>query len=133
MFQVRFHLGRGKNFLRWQVRGPGGVRYVDPETSMLKLEGCVLKNRRSVATRVNKTQKRDVCGHVACRSVEVLESVEVDRGSMVHFDPKVAPYWTVEGREGPQDGLEVEAMVSFGRRLYKALPIDHKPVGVSGK
>lgn len=133
MYKVRFHLGKGRNFLRWQVRGPEGVSYYDPEISNLRLVGCVLKNRRSVAARVNKTQKRDVCGHVACESVEVLQRVETDRGAMVHFDPKVAPYWTVEGCDGPQDGLEIPTLVSIGRRLYKAFPIDTKPVGDEGK
>lgn len=119
MFKVRFHLGKGKNFLQWQVRGPEGVRYYDPERSTLTLRGCVLKNRSSIATKVNKTQKRDVCGHVACEVVEVCDRPSVDIGEMVHFDPKIAPYWTVEGSAGPQDGLRIPTLVSSGRRLYK--------------
>lgn len=119
MYKVRFHLGRGENFLRWQVRGPDGVRYYDPESCSLSLRGCVLKNRRSVAEKVKSSQRRDVCGHVACEAVEVLTDVVDKRGRMVHFDPKVAPHWTIEGLEGAQDGAKIPLMVSVGRRLYE--------------
>ena len=117
MYKVRFHLGAGPNFLQWQVRGPDGVRYYDPASHSLVLLGCVLKNRRGVAERVKRTQRRDVCGHVACESVEVVEGVIAPAGRVVHFDPKVAPYWTVEGWDGPQDGAKIERMESSGRRL----------------
>lgn len=103
--------------MQWQVKGPGGVRYYAPEESTLVLRGCTLKNRRSVAEQVNKTQLRDVCGHVACESVEVLPRPSPATGRVVHFDPKVAPYWIVEGAVGPQDGERLPELFSSGRRL----------------
>ena len=117
MFQVRFHLGAGEHFRHWQIRGPDGVAYVDPETHSVVLTGCTLKNRRGIAEKVLKDQRRDVCGHVLCESVEVVESVRKPLGRVVHFDPKVTPYWTVEGLDGPQDGLKIERLASSGRRL----------------
>lgn len=117
MYRVRFHLGAGLHHRHWQVKGPDGVEYHDPENSSLILRNCTLRNRRGVAERVMKSQKRDVCGHVLCESVERLEGVQEPAGSVVHFDPKVAPYWTVEGSEGPQDGLKIPLLVSSGRRL----------------
>lgn len=120
MYQVRFHLGAGDNYRKWQVRGPDGVRYYDPDSTSLVLRGCVLKNRRSVAEKVNKTQKRDVCGHVRCESVEAVPAISGRSGRVVHFDPKLAPHWTVEGSQGSQDGLHIETLVSSGRRLYES-------------
>lgn len=117
MYQVRFHLGRGPNFLHWQVKGPGGTRYYDPESQSLVLLGCTLRSRRKAAERVERTQRRDVCGHVLCESVEVLEGVAEPSGRVVHFDPKVVPYWTVEGEGGPRDGMRLDRLESSGRRL----------------
>jgi hypothetical protein len=117
MYEVRFHLGKGKNFRSWQVKGPHGTHYYDPEANSLVLRDCTLTNRKSVAEKVNKTQKRDVCGYVRCKSVEVAVAKEPPEGRVVHFDPKIVPYWVVEGKEGPQDGLFLPTLVSHGRRL----------------
>lgn len=117
MYKVRFHLGSGPHFRHWQVRGPNGVEYHDPAEFSLILRGCVLKNNRRVAERVLSSQKRDVCGYLFCDSVERVDGVLPPYGRVVHFDPKIAPYWTVEGLEGPQDGLQISILVSSGRRL----------------
>lgn len=117
MYKVRFHLGSGRHFRHWQVIGPAGVEYHDPAEASLILRGCSLKNRRGVAEKVLESQKRDVCGHVLCESVERVEGILPPEGRVVHFDPKVAPYWTVEDHEGPQDGLEIAVLESSGRRL----------------
>lgn len=115
-FKVRFHLGAGRHYMHWQVRGPGGVEYHDPDMRSLVLRGCVLKNRRKVAEKVNSSGRRDVCGHVLCESVEVVPLLPA-AGRVVHFDPKVAPHWTVEGEDGSRDGMRFPTLVSSGRRL----------------
>lgn len=117
MYEVRFHVGSGPHYKHWQVRGPGGVEYHDPEERSLVLRGCVLRNRRAVAEEVFASKRRDVCGKVLCESVEVLDHVVPPEGRIVHFDPKVRPFWTVEGLEGPQDGTSMPVLVSSGRRL----------------
>lgn len=117
MYKVRFHIGAGRHFRHWQIKGPEGVRYVDPETHSIVLTGCTLRNRRGVAEKVLKDQKRDVCGHVLCESVEVLEGVPEPVGRVVHFDPKVVPFWTVEGEVGSMDGRKIRRLASSGRRL----------------
>lgn len=103
--------------MHWQVKGPNGVSYYDPATSSLVLEDCRLVNRRSVAEKVLSSQRRDVCGYVRCRAVRALSEVLPPEGGVVHFDPKVHPYWTVEGRDGSQDGSNFPVLVSSGRRL----------------
>ena len=52
MYKVRFHLGRGKNFMKWQVTsnlntgdGTGAkhvVSYVNPQENQLAMLGCKL-------------------------------------------------------------------------------------------
>lgn len=117
MYKVRFHLGGGSHFKQWQVKGPEGVMYHDPESVSIVLRGCTLMNRRGVAERVKESQVRDVCGYVLCESVEVSSPPLPAEGSVVHFDPKVLPYWTVEGREDSQDGSFFPVLVGTGRRL----------------
>ena len=47
MYKVRFHLGRGKNFMKWQVKylgteygGDDKVSYVTPQDNQLAMLGC---------------------------------------------------------------------------------------------
>ena len=30
MYKIRFHLAKGENFMKWQIKAPDLVRYVDP-------------------------------------------------------------------------------------------------------
>lgn len=117
MYKVRFHVGAGVHFRHWQVEGPKGVEYYDPDKTSLVLRGCRLSNRKSVAEKVFSSQRRDVCGYAVCESVDVIKGVLPAEGQVVHFDPKIAPYWTVEGLDGPQDGIGIPTLYSSGRRL----------------
>lgn len=117
MYKVRFHIGAGSHFRHWQVEGPDGVEYYDPNKHSLVLKDCRLSNRRKVAEKVFSSQLRDVCGYAVCESVDVVEGVLEPEGRVVHFDPKVAPYWIVEGERGSQDGRSIPVLRSSGRRL----------------
>lgn len=117
MYKVRFNIGAGVHFRHWQVEGPDGVSYYDPDKNSLILRGCRLSNRRRVAEKVFSSQRRDVCGYAVCESVEVVEGVIEPSGRVVHFDPKVAPFWTFEGEEGSRDGVSIPVLWSSGRRL----------------
>lgn len=117
-YQVRFHLGSGENYKKWQVRRGSEVKYYDPSEHSLILTDCVLHANPRGAEKVLETQRRDVCGWVLCRRVESMPCLSPPGTPMVHFDPKVDAHWRVEGSGDSWDGRNVPALVSFGRRLY---------------
>lgn len=50
MYKVRFHLGRGENYMKWQISELGGKpAYFKPEDVNLNLIKCTLKNNKKVA------------------------------------------------------------------------------------
>lgn len=64
--QVRFHLGAGKNFMKWQVKEDGRVSYFDPETTNLVLINAKLRNQIETAKKINQGANKTVCAWVEC-------------------------------------------------------------------
>ena len=82
MFEVRFHLQSGKNYKKWQAKlriknSVEKVYYYDPFSVQLLLKDCVLINKKNEAKKVNAAGKRDVCGWIKCREIEVKKSGEI--------------------------------------------------------
>jgi len=124
MYKVRFHLGAGKHYKHWQIRSENSVSYYTPAEVQLALEGCVLKRNKRKAGKVYASQVRDVCGWVECEKVSVeqmtfiYEPVSVEGLARITYDPKINPYWKVEGDSDNYDMLRVQNVVSNGNKLY---------------
>lgn len=115
---VRFHLGRGENYQKWQVSENGEVRYYDPDDTTLRMTNCRLRNRRGTAERIHSGDNKTVCAWVACDSVRAdpRPSQAPQGWSRVAYNPRITPNWTADGRNC--DGERVPELVSSGRGLY---------------
>ena len=53
-FKVRFNLGRGENYQKWQItnNSNGEVSYLVPESFNLELRGCTLRNQKGAADKI---------------------------------------------------------------------------------
>lgn len=91
-YEVRFHLGKGENFGKWQVKSLAGVRYYDPATVSLTMLDCQLRNHPTVAKRIFDGANKDVCAWVDCNEV-LVEAPHTPPGLPVSYNPRVAPYW----------------------------------------
>ena len=135
MFKVRFHLSDGAHYKHWQIRTPikgqkDLVEYEDPAKVQLELVNCTLRNRTSVAKKVLSSQVRDVCGWVECQHVitTYIDPITVEGLSRVTYDPKINPYWKIEGDSDNYEMVMVGDLITSGNRLYvlqfntKAMP-----------
>ena len=135
MFKVRFHVAEGEHYKHWQIRTPikgqkDLVEYADPSEVQLELVKCTLRSRPGVAKKVFKSQVRDVCGWVECEHVitTYLDPMTVEGLSRVTYDPKINPYWKIEGDSDNYEMLMVGDLITSGKRLYilkfntKAMP-----------
>ena len=135
MFKVRFHLGAGEHYKHWQIRTPRKgqsdlVEYEDPSKVQLELVKCTLRSKTSVAKKVLKSQVRDVCGWVECEHVitNYLDIMTVQDLPRVTYDPKLNPYWKIEGDSDNYEMVMVGDLITSGNRLYilqfntKAMP-----------
>jgi hypothetical protein len=61
--KVRFHLGRGPNYQRWQVRfGDNPPEYFDPEDVILEMHNAVLRNQRGTAEKILNGENKTAWG-----------------------------------------------------------------------
>lgn len=117
--KVRFHLGGGENFMKWQVRDGRRVEYHDPDKVSLTLRGCRLRNAPGVAKRIHGGANKSVCAWIECESVEVSPRRRRRVGAGVYFNPRVAPHWRdANGRN--IDGARAREMRTAGRSVVAA-------------
>ena len=116
-FKVRFHLGNGENYMKWQIRdNEGNVNYYNPEEVSLKLEDCFLRNQLGTSTKIFKGKiKKTVCGWVECSNVVIREAQEV-KGVHLKYNPKKSPHWWLN--DEIVNGQSFSEIVSSNKSLY---------------
>lgn len=120
-FQIRFHLAKGKNFMKFQVKNlkTGEVQYHDPDTASLVLYDCVLKNQKTTAQKINCGANKTVCAWVRAGKVVILNKPMGMMASEyeVSYNPRIAPYWRdFEGND--IDNESFGEIRTIGRSLF---------------
>lgn len=112
MFKVRFHLGPGKHYMRWQVTSPDGTkRYYHPRTTELRMHNCRLTNRLRTAKRIYEGGHKTPCAWIEAAEVVVFHSTDMAYGTnqccdgSLHYNPRIAPHWRTN------TGLNVDGYV----------------------
>jgi hypothetical protein len=122
MYRVRFHLKKGENYLKWQVKNmeTGNVEYYNPEETLLILQDCRLINKRQTAEKINRGEHKTVCAWIECRTVNAY--VEEDssllqyRVPTLFYNPKKFPYW-VDSECRNVDNRVYRMLLTKGRQL----------------
>ena len=130
MYKVRFHLGRGKNFMKWQVTsnlntgdGTGAkhiVSYINPEENQLAMLGCKLSLQPTAAQKIHDGANKTVCAWIECESVQVLEVNRLkpnEQDYRIKFNPRQSPNWT-DGYNNIVSGNEYEILFTNDRTLW---------------
>jgi hypothetical protein len=128
--KVRFHLQRGINYKKWQVRdkdnnvGKDIVTYYDPDTDYLLMVDCKLKNSEKIATRIFNGSNKTVCAWIECESIELLSETEYDSNLNfnlnelveIKYNPRDNPYWVLDDKN--VDGYEIKSCITKGNKVY---------------
>ena len=130
MYKVRFHLGRGKNFMKWQVTsnlntgdGTGAkhvVSYVNPQDNQLAMLGCKLSVQPTAAQKIHDGANKTVCAWIECEAVQVLEVNRLkpnEQDYRIKFNPRQSPNWT-DGYNNVVSGNEYEILFTNDRTLW---------------
>jgi hypothetical protein len=122
--EVRFHLLKGKNYRKWQVkvvRGGKkvGVYYLDPAEGNLEMRGCRLVNKLNRAKKVHAAGVKDVSGWIECDEV-VDASSPTDGLEPLYYNPIKDVHWRRGGDSGQYewDDTEYATLVTEGRQVY---------------
>lgn len=124
MYNVRFHLAKGKNYMKWQVRNGKSVRYYDPNVCQLELSGCKLINKVNKAKKVHAAGVHDVSGWVKCEEVmlrkDFYASLPVANLEKLYYNPIRDPHWRRESdaNEFIWDDTEYATLITDGKQVH---------------
>ena len=125
MKKLRFHLQRGKNYMKWQYRTEDDVAYFPTESFYGVIKGKLYNNRK-VAEIIFKGDNKNVCawisspGGLSWANEQCLMPAEVDfiygNYTNIRYNPITLPYWHTLGKQNIDgyDGL----IFIFETRLY---------------
>ncbi len=116
-YQIRFHLGLGENYLKWQLKNieTKEIIYIDPEEYSVKIKNARLVNRKSVALSIFKGSDKTPCAWIRFSSFSI-EPPSSTTGDYLHYNPRKAPYWKLGNLN--VDNSEFDDLITKGRLIY---------------
>jgi len=116
-YQVRFNLGKGKNFMKWKVSYPSGTaRYYEPSEVLIIMSGCKLVNHKGTAQKIFDGANKTVCAWVECDGVKVINKVVTQsEARQVCYNPRVTPHWVLDNEV--VDKVEFEELFTVGKSV----------------
>ena len=124
-YEVRFHLGRGPNYLHWQVKAMCGRKklqefYYDPFYYQIEMVGCKLVNKVNKARKVHEAGVKDVAGWVQCNDVIINNEIEIDNLEKLYYNPIRDVHWRRESDDGEYawDDSEYATLITNNKQVY---------------
>ena len=120
MYKVRFHLAKGANYLKWQVRQGRTVVYVDPSKDSLEMVKCKLVNKVNKAKKVHAAGVKDVAGWVECERIMINNENPADNLEKLFYNPIKDIRWRRESDCGEfaWDDYEFDTLITNGKQVY---------------
>ena len=117
--KVRFHLAKGQNYMKWQIKENNGLTYYyDPNEVDMILENCELHNSKKTAEGIFNGAEKTVCSWIECDRVFVYNAVgDVDYDNQLSYNPRIKPNW-VDSEGNNVDGHSYEKIVTKGRKVF---------------
>jgi hypothetical protein len=119
MKRLRYHLGKGENFMKWQLRDSVNdtVEYYEPDTFEFTIVKGKLNNRPSTAKKIFEGENKTVCSWITFKDGVELMSFPADP-VRISYNPKLNPHWTsFDYDDSNLDGFEGFICIR-GRSLY---------------
>lgn len=133
-FQVRFHLGKGQNHMKWQVKDAGNnpasnngkadIDYYNPDKVDIVMYQCKLGNHPSTARKIYEGAHKTVCAWVECDMVEIKyrsspNFQEQDTSDMIQYkyNPRKNIHWFTD-EDSNVDDHEFMILSTKGKSIY---------------
>lgn len=127
-YKLRYHLGRGENYMKWQVRGvdTDELYYYTPENVLFDIDNAVLKNNKKTAQKINDGENKTVCSWIECESFAAYTTDTIGdelnnliikwHGSKetLSYNPRKLPHW-VDENNNDVDGNHYDNLIVEGR------------------
>jgi hypothetical protein len=126
MYTIRRHLGKGEQFMHYQIRTQKSARtqgdiveYVNPDTHSIVFKGCTLFNNEKLSAKIldGTQKKKKPCAWIICESYEIVEKQSIDSDDVhLRFNPRVSAHWELDGMI--VDGEQFDVVVMKEAKLY---------------
>lgn len=93
-FKIRYHLGRGENYMKWRVEDvtTKTVDFYDTDGFSMLAVGVKLHNQPATADKIHNGANKTVCAWIMASKVEFKPSRQ-PKGIQVSYNPRVSPNW----------------------------------------
>jgi len=126
-FRVRFHLGKGPNYMTWQVidkKNGYNKDYYNPEGCSIHMVNCVFGNNPTIAQKIYDGDHKTVCAWVDCDDLDVSyvkspDYVKPNTKNMMkyRYNPRKAIHWNTN-RCYNVDGKKVKHLYTHNMGIY---------------
>jgi hypothetical protein len=120
MYKLRFHLGQGPNFMKWQLKNRNEISYFDPYEVTIRAYSVTLRNAPKVAAKIHAGAHKTVCAWLDCEFIDISPvEIHADFCGFTHlsFNPKKFPHWTVGESGWNFDGKFVGDIATIGAKV----------------
>jgi hypothetical protein len=120
-FKVRFHLGRGKDYMKWRLEDTDDkeVFFLPPEEVQLVMTNCVLTNRPARAKKIFSGEiNKEPIAFVKCADVDIKTEIKpIKQADKLSYNPRKSPNW--ENSAGDNvDGIHFDKLMTYGRSVF---------------
>ena len=130
-FRVRFHLGKGANYMHWQVTDRGIMsdsgdarEYYSPDKVEIVMHGAKLGNQVSTALKIFEGENKTVCAWVECDAVDinykaskVFQETDVTNLERIMYNPRKNPHWFTDDDHNIDD-KEFRKLTTKQNKIY---------------
>lgn len=119
--KVRFHLGRGKNFMKWKIedKDTGEIKFLDPDDVQLKLVDNLLTNRPTTAKKIfTGAMNKAPIAWIESKNVIISEKPRnIAPVDQISYNPRRSPNWTNTAGDNVDKEIYPE-LITYGRKVY---------------
>lgn len=106
--------------MKWQVKAPGYVQYVDPAEHQIAMFNAKLKVQTGTSKKIHEGACKTVCAWVECDEFQITRNDKISpnvNDFYVRFNPRRNPEW-VDMHDNIMSGEEYSLLVSQDRSLF---------------
>lgn len=122
--KIRFNLGAGQNYRKWQIRSPSDIQYIDPAHAYISIYNAKLHNNRRIAEGIYKGKNKSTCAWIAAESATIHEGPPpIAPGHIkmpLFYNPKISPFWR-DSYGQDIDNLFFSLIIICGKNIWSIL------------